>query len=98
MAPVPILVEVAETGFALGSAAVGVERGWALARVPGPVVEVARMLALAPERGAILPHGPCQAIVEMRMSLSLGFAAGVGAAVLPIAGGKHSNSLAFAFC
>ena len=32
MAPVPILVEVAETGFALGSAAVGVERG-------GPLLE-----------------------------------------------------------
>ena len=97
MAPVPILVEVVETGFALGSAAVGVERGGTLARVPGPVVEVARMLALGPE-GAILPHGLGRAIVEMRMSLALGFAAGVGAAVLPIAGGKHSNSLAFAFC
>ena len=80
MAPVPILVEVAETGFALGSAAVGVERGWTLARVPGPVVEVARM-PLGPERGAILPHSPGQAIVEMRKLLSLGFAAGVGATV-----------------
>ena len=55
------------------------------------------MLALGPE-GAILPHGLGRAIVEMRMSLALGFAAGVGAAVLLIAGGKHSNSLAFAFC